>query len=121
MQIKKKTFGLLLFIGLVVFTFGQQNNRSSECLNQANEYKDSVFILIDPGHGCDSNNGLACLPGGRYGAVDDPKNVTYSEACMTTDLALRLRDILEGIGLDVGMTSVTSTMKCRKKCDILSS
>ncbi|MCX6556063.1 MAG: hypothetical protein NTW95_01295 [Candidatus Aminicenantes bacterium] len=89
----KKVSGILFIFLINCLIFSQQNNQNQECLNAANEYKNSVFILLDPGHGCESSNGLACLPGGQPGAVDDPNNVTYSEACMTTDLALRLRDI----------------------------
>ncbi|MCJ7483771.1 MAG: N-acetylmuramoyl-L-alanine amidase [Thermodesulfovibrionales bacterium] len=110
MQIKKKICGLLLAFGLINFVYGQQENQSPECLNQANEYKNSVFILIDPGHGGPSNNGRTCLSGDP-GAPATHNGIEYHEACMTTDLAIRLRDILQGLGLDVGMTRDTNIVQ----------
>jgi N-acetylmuramoyl-L-alanine amidase len=113
MQIKKYICGLLFAFGIIIFAYGQQENQSPECLNQANDYKNSVFILIDPGHGCPSSNGISCNPDTRQGAEATYNYVTYSEDCMTTDLALRLRDILEGLGLDVGMTRNTNIAQTR--------
>jgi N-acetylmuramoyl-L-alanine amidase len=89
----KKIFGIFFILVLNTFVFSQQSSQNQECLQKAHQFKDSVFVLLDPGHGGPSNNGRTCT-GGDPGAIGHPNGIEYHEACMTTDLALGVRDIL---------------------------